>query len=117
MNPFDPRIQRWLPFACVLAMLLVGGLSFDPLPMTFSQQDKLQHLIGFIVFSVTLRHALPQMELGHLLVVGLMLSGGIELCQGFLPQRTASLGDIAADLAGVWLGWGCSMLLRPSRTP
>ena len=84
--------------------LLVFGLSAEPLPQVFRHQDKLHHVLGFAVFACSLRFAFPAMSLVRTFMVGLVVAIAIEAVQHWLPGRTSSLGDMAANVAGLLLG-------------
>ncbi|MCQ4297040.1 VanZ family protein [Pseudomonas stutzeri] len=101
---------RVLPFLIVLAVVLFNGLKPEPVPQLFNQQDKLHHLLGFAALVFTLRLGFPRIPFiwGLCLTVAAALL--IELAQGLLPHRTASRWDMLANVLGVLLGWGCSML-------
>ncbi|MBE7376483.1 VanZ family protein [Pseudomonas lopnurensis] len=103
---------RAVPFLIVLAIVLFNGLKPEPVPQLFVQQDKLHHLLGFAALAFTLRLAFARVPFlwGLSLTVAAALL--IELGQGFLPGRTASRWDMLANVLGVLLGWGCSLLME-----
>ena len=100
--------MRCVPFALVCAALLWVGLNPEPVPQVFAQQDKLHHALGFFAFAVTLKLAFPGLGVVRLVAVGAAAALLIEVGQGFLPARTASLADMAANLIGVLLGGACA---------
>lgn len=106
------RYMRTLPFLAVFAVILFTGLRPEPIPQAFDQQDKLHHLLGFAVFSFTLRLAFPRWRLVWALLLGLATALLIEIAQGYQPHRDASVGDMLANALGVLLGAGCAMLAR-----
>ncbi|MGV8842922.1 MAG: VanZ family protein [Pseudomonas sp.] len=106
------RYVRLLPVIAVLAIILFSGLKPEPVPQMFQQQDKLHHLLGFAALAFSLRLGFARTHFGWLLAASLMAALLIELGQGFLPQRTASLGDMLANTLGVLLGAGCSLALE-----
>ncbi|MCQ4313840.1 VanZ family protein [Pseudomonas stutzeri] len=101
---------RYLPFLAVLAVILFTGLRPDPIPQAFDQQDKLHHLLGFAALMFTMRLAFPQWRLLWLIVLSLTAALMIEIAQGLLPNRQASLADMLANTLGVLLGWASSSL-------
>lgn len=103
---------RAVPFLIVLVVVLFNGLKPEPVPQLFDQQDKLHHLFGFAALAFTLRLAFPRVSFlwGLLLTVAAALL--IEMGQGFLPNRMASRWDMLANVLGVLLGWGCSLLME-----
>jgi len=90
---------------CVFYASLIAGclLAFDPAPggLQATVNDKLLHTFGFmgIAFLAQLAHPSAQYR-WH--VVGLITFGIlIELVQFFIPQRSFSLWDLAADSLGI----------------
>jgi len=99
-----PFWLRALGFGAVTLVLLCAGLRERPFEQMFAEEDKLHHVLGFLVFALSARLAFPRgrwlwIALGCLLV-GLL----IEVVQGWLPLRTASLGDMLANSLGVVSG-------------
>lgn len=111
-NALLMRYVRVLPVIAVLAIILFSGLKPEPVPQMFPQQDKLHHLLGFAALAFSLRLAFARAHFGWLLAASLMAALLIELGQEFLPQRTASMGDMLANTLGVLLGAGCSLVLE-----
>lgn len=103
---------RVLPFIAVLAVILFTGLRPEPVPQVFDQQDKLHHLLGFAALMFTLRLAFAQWRVVWAVAACLGAAVVIELAQGLLPNRWASLGDMLANTLGVLLGWGCFWLAQ-----
>lgn len=84
--------------------LLVLGGGTEPLAQAFPHQDKVHHLLGFAVFAYSLRFAFPALGLRRTFIAGLAVAIVIEALQNWLPGRTSSLGDMAADMMGLLLG-------------
>lgn len=97
-------VRAW-PVGVVLASLVVVGLSPSPLPQWFEGQDKLHHVVGLLVFAVTLRAAFSRLSWRGFWIACVVASGSIELAQALLPARTPSMEDLGASLAGAALGW------------
>jgi VanZ family protein len=112
------RWRRRLPFVAVALVVLLAGFDPHPLPELFPQQDKLHHLFGFAALLFTARVAFPRVPGTWLAAATLAAALAIEIGQGLLlPERSASLGDMLANTAGVLLGWACAHLaqrLRPT---
>jgi VanZ family protein len=92
--------------AFVLTLLLVSYLSFGHIEQTpvANINDKLGHTAAFLCLAFLLDFAWPRQVWGAgkalpLLAYGLL----IELAQYFLPYRTFSLWDLAADGLGLIL--------------
>ncbi len=103
---------RVLPFLIVLAVVLFAGLKPEPVPLLFSQQDKLHHMMGFAALVFTLRLAFPRLPIFWGVGLTLAAALGIEMAQGMLPHRTASRWDMVANVLGVISGWCCWMLAQ-----
>lgn len=105
MTPRQWPALRLLPFAGVVLVILVGGLSSEPVPEFFRHQDKLHHFAGFAALAFSARLAFPRMRSPWLIAGILAASLLIELGQGLLPRRTPSIADMLANALGVMLGW------------
>ncbi|NWL79038.1 teicoplanin resistance protein VanZ [Pseudomonas taiwanensis] len=115
----DIRIT-WLAritFGLVLLVILVAGLSSEPVPEAFDNQDKLHHWAGFACLALSASLAFPSTRLVWLFIWTLLVSMGIELGQALLPLRTASWADIAANVLGVLSGSFAALLLREKGMP
>jgi VanZ family protein len=106
-------LVRWLPFAAACAGIwILSSMPHPPVPpwLQFQHADKLMHFAAYAA-------------LGGLALVGvgdrarrrsalaawaLVVVWGLcdELHQSFVPGRTASLGDLGADVCGGALGVG-----------
>ena len=92
-----------------LALLLGSYLAFSPLDASFQTKfnDKALHFLGFFVMSLCAQLAHPTARF-TLLALGLISFGLlIELIQAYLPYRSFSWWDLAADAAGI----GCYFIL------
>ena len=99
-----PFWLRGLVFAAVTVILLFAGLRAQPIPELFVEEDKLHHLIGFLVFACSCRLAFPSVKF-HWIAMGCLLTGVlIEAVQGLMPLRTASPYDMLANTVGVLMG-------------
>lgn len=104
----DARWRYGVPVGLMVAMTFVSS---GPQPVALpGQSDKLAHAAAFAVLAASWVFALlprrrPSWRLG-LLAVGLATAWGAldELHQSFVPERTASIGDVIADGAGAALG-------------
>jgi VanZ family protein len=83
-----------------VALLCIGGLAVVPgeLPAVASINDKLQHMAAFLSLALLTDFAFPRLgwnwrKFVPLLAYGLLL----ELIQYYLPHRSFSLADLAAD--------------------
>lgn len=111
-------------FLFVTSLLICGYFLFcpTPLPQGFAHSDKLGHIVGFFAL-VLLGYRAASSRMGMpflILLVGLLaLAVSSEWIQSaWLPLRTASLWDLAANLSGCVLGlmavvgWEWSQRLR-----
>ena len=75
----------------------------NPPPIGESVWDKFQHLFAFGVLALPAHRAYPRARVAR--HVGALLAFGIfiELVQSQIPQRSAEVADVLADLCGVLL--------------
>ena len=100
----SPAWLRLFLFVGVSVILLDAGLRPQPIPQVFAQEDKLHHLIGFMVLAFSCRLAFPSIKPGTI-KAGCLLTGVlIEAAQGLMPLRTASPYDMLANCTGVLIG-------------
>jgi VanZ family protein len=102
--------RRW---RAVLVVLMVTGVLFAIRPLNsrlapetlFLHSDKIAHILYFAVLWLLARRA--GWCAAWPLALGLLGYGVfIEIAQAMAPtQRSASLADVAADVAGVGLAW------------
>ncbi len=94
----------------IISLIGICVLAFSPsdgLP-SFSNSDKVKHLIAFAFLTWLGHRAFPSRLIP--LFCGLTFYACfIEFVQHFLPNRQADIADIIADMAGILLAW---LLLR-----
>jgi VanZ family protein len=93
--------------AWLAAVAFVVAMSLRPepeMPMPFDEADKLYHFAGYAVLAflpfLAFRGWAALCAASSMIVLG----AALELGQSFVPGRSASLADIAANTAGVLLG-------------
>jgi VanZ family protein len=102
--------MRWPALAGWRVILFAAAagicwLAFTPNPPPIGDGvwDKFQHLFAFGVLSLLAHRAYPRASvaahIGGLLAFGIF----IELVQSQIPQRSAEVADVLADLCGVLL--------------
>jgi hypothetical protein len=110
-------MMRAAPAIAVVITLSVFAWHPSGLPEGFAQQDKLLHLLGFAVLAATLRLGLPELSRQEYVAALVLAASAMELGQTFLPARTGSLGDLAADAVGAVLGFALADAWRRWRLP
>lgn len=101
------RIAATLALAMSAAVLYVGGAQPVAVGLFPAPWDKLAHLLTFAVVGMAagLAGGMRGWRRVMCCVAGALLVGGMdELHQMFLPGRSASWADLAADAAGGLLG-------------
>lgn len=101
------RILAALTVAMSAAVLYVGGAQPVAVGLFPAPWDKLAHLLTFAVVGMAagLACSMRGWRMALCCLAGALLVGGMdELHQIFLPGRSASWGDLAADAAGGLLG-------------
>lgn len=108
MAPLNPVLRRFVLLLWIISVLTVVYFSVTPkleFPYTFDHADKIYHMLSYLWLS-----ALPFFAFsgrGAVLAGGLaMIPLGIvlEFVQAYVPGRSFSLLDMAADCLGVVLG-------------
>ena len=96
-----------------LALIVLTALLFADLGQInqVSGNDKIAHGSAFFVLTwlFILGWRLPVLP-GFLLLA--LYAGSTEIGQLFLPYRSGSLADWAADLLGIGLAYGCYLLIQ-----
>lgn len=73
--------------------------------------DKIDHVLAFFVLAILGCRGYSRYIFFAML--GLVFFGGlIEILQSFTSYRSAEWADLAADIAGLVVGWGSDVLLR-----
>ena len=101
------RILAALTLALSAAVLYVGGAQPVAVGLFPAPWDKLAHLLTFAVVGLAagLAGGMRGWRMALCCIAGALLVGGMdEVHQMFLPGRTASWADLAADAAGGLLG-------------
>lgn len=101
------RILAALTVAMSAAVLYVGGAQPVAVGLFPAPWDKLAHLLTFAVVGMAagLAGGMRGWRMALCCLAGALLVGGMdELHQAFLPGRSASWADLAADAAGGLLG-------------
>jgi len=109
------RIAGALTVALSAAVLYVGGAQPVAVGLFPAPWDKLAHLLTFAVIGVAAGVAcgMRGWRMAMCCLAGALLVGGMdELHQVFLPGRSASWADLAADAAGGLLGAGTLAVLQ-----
>ena len=96
----------WLGRAAIAVVIMLSLLPAPALRFVPPGSDKLEHMLAYLALTLWYsqlcadRRALAWRALGLL-----ALGGAIELGQALTPYRTAEWGDLAANAAGVGLGF------------
>lgn len=109
------RAARAAFAAGTVAVTILSLLPYDVLRPETGLSDKLEHLLAYGVLAVTGAIGFPSNRGQVRVAVGLIgLACLLEVGQGWVPGRTASLADAAAGALGVAIGLAaCRLLPRP----
>ena len=107
--------RLWIALGCFLiASIIYLSLATVAVEINVAEGDKLGHLLAYGAlmawWSQLYVATATRLELGLIFVA---LGAAMELAQGFTPSRSPEWLDLAADTAGVLLGW----LAAPPRIP
>ncbi|AZE62671.1 MULTISPECIES: glycosyltransferase family 2 protein [Pseudomonas fluorescens group] len=110
------RGKRFWLFVLCCTTLAYGVFRPQPAPYLFEHSDKVMHLMAFGGLTVCSRIAFEKARPALVVSVLLLLAPALEWLQHYVqPAREFSLGDIAANLAGVVLGAAVCWLLGQIR--
>lgn len=113
-----PGALRWLAVAAWAGLIwyLSSRSTIPALPFTFAHLDKVVHSLIFGVLGWLVARALGHGGARRRLALAVLLAvswGALdELHQAFVPGRTSSLGDLAADAFGASIGVALVWLRR-----
>jgi VanZ family protein len=94
--------------ALTVALIVVMHLATTQMnyPVVENMNDKVNHILAFYVLGFLADFSFPRKKLGFSKVLPLLGFGlFIEVIQYFLPYRSFSLYDLAADAAGLAVYW------------
>lgn len=97
-----PKIHLMLGLM-MSAAVFFGSISSSPLPDTelIPGSDKLIHVMAYGILSLWFAQLISPKNYVRLAVALLLYGGFIELVQGQLPYRSASMLDLLANLVGI----------------
>jgi VanZ family protein len=100
-----------------LAVLFASYMAFAPhkaIPIPFLQvSGVILHAVTFVVLTYGLRLAyLPKAWLAASACM-LLYGVGIEIVQGFTPERASELNDVIMDILGIAIGTAAYRLMGP----
>ena len=88
----------------LIVVFIFAVIPNDPLFQEYDYADKVKHLFAFFTLSFLLNRASSDMAQRFRNMSALLLFGiFIEFVQYYLPERTSSIEDIFADVAGILL--------------
>ncbi len=99
--------------ASMAAVVYVSLLPDVEIPGDYPDMDKLYHMAGYAWLAFLPCFAFARKRVGLMASLSMIVLGcALEYAQGYVPGRMASLGDMAANTAGVALGVAVGRLLR-----
>lgn len=113
------RRITWVKYSFfgLLLLLMLVGVKVATMPLQFPESlqlnDKVIHLVVFFGFAVLVDLVSSREPFWFWKAMPLIVYGvGIEVLQYFSPDRSFSLLDALADVAGVLLYWFMKVVLR-----
>lgn len=98
----------------MVGVVILFSLIPSPPTLDVSQGDKLQHLAGYAVLMVWFAQVYRRPDQRLYVAIGLAALGiALEVIQGMTTWRSYDVYDMAANTAGVLIGW----LFAPPRGP
>jgi VanZ family protein len=107
----DTPVLRWLPLWLVIGWLLIAAVitvSLVPAPpdLELPQGDKMGHVLAYAILMFWFVQIYDRAGVRVGLALGFVALGiSLEVLQGSSGYRTFDVHDIAANVAGVVLGW------------
>lgn len=104
-------------FFAILVLLMLAGLKVATMPLQFPESlqlnDKVIHVVVFFGFAVLVDLVSSREPFWFWKAMPLIIYGvGVEVLQYFSPDRSFSMLDALADVAGVLLYWFCKRVLQ-----
>lgn len=116
-------IERWRralmaawPIGCLAIVVgsLVPALALPEASIALLPLDKLIHFGAYGLIAFLPQVAIERPGAAILSALSMIVLGGmVELAQGFVPGREASLGDVLVNAAGTCSGIAVGLTLRP----
>ena len=106
MTLFAPAQARWFQLLLLLAVAVTSWqtLTPSPVPLPGVGSDKLAHTGAFLALAFLVDAAWPTRAIGWRALALLAAYGaGIEIAQGYVPNRFTSAMDLIANLTGLIL--------------
>ncbi|MCF8128018.1 MAG: VanZ family protein [Deltaproteobacteria bacterium] len=108
MNASQPLTRPWILILWIASVATVIYLSLTPridFPYDFSNADKVYHMLAYLWLAVLPFFAFPSPKAALAGTIGMIpLGAGLEIAQHYVPGRSFSLADMAANALGVFLG-------------
>ncbi|MCJ7627642.1 MAG: VanZ family protein [Longimicrobiales bacterium] len=109
-------ILSWGPATAWAGLLFyLSSRSWDLEGLSFQLNDKVLHLVFYLVLGSTLAWAGRRSRRGWapfaLILVGMVFAGSDEWHQSFVPLRDSSVGDFLADTVGILIGFSLARWL------
>ncbi|MDQ7831162.1 MAG: VanZ family protein [Desulfovibrionaceae bacterium] len=99
--------------ASMAAVVYLSLLPDVDMPGDYPDIDKLYHMAGYAWLAFLPCFGFARKRVGLAASLSMIVLGcALEYAQGYVPGRMASLGDMAANTAGVLLGIAAGRLLR-----
>ena len=98
-------VFRLMLFAALIVIIHLATTSLH-YPVVDDINDKANHILAFYALALLVDFSYPESGFGPAKILPLLGYGlAIEIIQHFLPNRSASLFDVAADAAGLFAYW------------
>jgi VanZ family protein len=101
----SPKTHATIGWVMVLAVIVLSLVPAAELPeITSGYDDKLAHGLTYAVLAAWFAIAAVRSHWNRIALWVFALGSALECCQALVPYRTASLGDIFANSAGIIIG-------------
>lgn len=112
-------LTHYAPTILYVGVIFVLGTADSSSPVTPQINDKLAHLAAFALMWWLMARTLSAAQVKAPWLLGAVIATGLgvalEAVQMVVPHRSAELGDLAADLAGVLAALTLAWVVRSLR--
>jgi VanZ family protein len=112
----DRKKLGWLVVgSAALGVVAASLVSPSVLSMPVAVSDKLYHAVAYFVLTLVALYIFDDEQPLFVAVGVVVLGAGVEVVQGFVPYRTASLLDAGANAFGVAVALGVTWCAQYAR--
>lgn len=102
LTPAHVSLSRIALVICLIVVTTLTVIPLNEFPPAESINDKVSHLLAFLALALVADYSFPDKNFLMPKALPLLAYGiGIEIVQSFIPYRSFSVLDMAADASGL----------------